>query len=68
VTRVHRVMPKIRAGIGWVNFYHPTFNEMPWGGYKQSGTGRELGLYGIENYLEVKQVNINLDTDPVGWY
>jgi len=68
VTRVHRVMPKIRAGIGWVNFYHPTFNEMPWGGYKQSGTGRELGLYGIEHYLDVKQVNINLDTDPVGWY
>lgn len=68
VTRVHRVMPQIRAGIGWVNFYHPTFNEMPWGGYKQSGTGRELGLYGVENYLEVKQVNINLDADPVGWY
>lgn len=68
VTRVHRLMPKVKAGIGWVNFYHPTFNEMPWGGYKQSGTGRELGLYGIENYLEVKQVNINLDTDPVGWY
>lgn len=68
VTRVHRISPKIKAGIGWVNWYHPTFNEMPWGGYKQSGTGRELGLYGVENYLEVKQVNINLDTDPVGWY
>jgi betaine-aldehyde dehydrogenase len=68
ITRTHRVMPQIRAGIGWVNYYHPTFNEMPWGGYKQSGTGRELGLYGIEGYLEVKQVNINLDTDPAGWY
>ncbi len=68
ITRVHRVIPQIRAGIGWVNYYHPTFNEMPWGGYKQSGTGRELGLYGIEAYLEVKQVNINLDTDIVGWY
>ncbi len=68
VTRVHRVMPQIRAGIGWVNCYHPTYNEMPWGGYKQSGTGRELGLYGIEAYLEVKQINISLDTEPVGWY
>ncbi len=68
ITRVHRISPKIKAGIGWVNWYHPTFNELPWGGYKQSGTGRELGLYGIENYLEVKQVNINLDTVPVGWY
>lgn len=68
VTRVHRLMPQVRAGVGWVNWYHPTFNEMPWGGYKQSGIGRELGLYGIENYVEVKQVNINLDTAPVGWY
>jgi len=68
VTRVHRVVPQIRAGIGWVNCYHPTYNEMPWGGYKQSGTGRELGLYGIEGYLEIKQVNISLDVKPVGWY
>jgi len=51
-----------------VNYYHPTFNEMPWGGYKQSGTGRELGLYGIESYLETKQININLDTKPENWY
>lgn len=68
VTRVHRVIPQLRCGITWVNYYHPTFNEMPWGGYKQSGTGRELGLYGIEAYLETKQVNINLDTKPENWY
>jgi betaine-aldehyde dehydrogenase len=68
VTRAHRVTRAIRAGIGWVNWYHPTFNEMPWGGYKQSGYGRELGLYGIEAYMEVKQININLDTEAVGWY
>jgi betaine-aldehyde dehydrogenase len=68
VTRVHRVIPQLRCGITWVNFYHPTFNEMPWGGYKQSGTGRELGLYGIEAYLETKQVNINLDSKPENWY
>ncbi len=68
VTRAHRVIRELRAGITWVNTYHPTFNEMPWGGYKQSGTGRELGLYGIEAYLETKQVNINLDEAPIGWY
>ncbi|HAT1658536.1 TPA: aldehyde dehydrogenase family protein [Legionella pneumophila] len=68
VTRAHRVTSQIRAGILWVNHYHPTYNEMPWGGYKQSGAGRELGLYGIESYLEVKQVNINLDETPIGWY
>ena len=59
---------QLRAGITWINTYHPTFNEMPWGGYKQSGRGRELGLYGIESYLETKQVNINLDEAPLGWY
>ncbi|MDI1477543.1 aldehyde dehydrogenase family protein [Polyangium sp. y55x31] len=68
LTRAHRVIRELRAGITWVNTYHPTFNEMPWGGYKQSGTGRELGLYGIEAYLETKQVNINLDEAPLGWY
>lgn len=68
VSRAHRLTKQIKAGIGWVNYYHPTFNELPWGGYKQSGVGRELGLYGIENYLEVKQVNINLDATPIGWY
>lgn len=68
LTRAHRVTSQLRAGILWVNHYHPTYNEMPWGGYKQSGTGRELGLYGIENYLEIKQVNINLDETPIGWY
>lgn len=68
LTRAHRVTSQIRAGILWVNHYHPTHNEMPWGGYKQSGAGRELGLYGIESYLEIKQVNINLDDTPIGWY
>ncbi|HMY20670.1 MAG TPA: aldehyde dehydrogenase family protein, partial [Polyangium sp.] len=68
VTRAHRVVRELRAGVTWVNTYHPTYNEMPWGGYKQSGIGRELGLYGIEGYLETKQVNIHLDEAPIGWY
>ncbi|MBI3543005.1 MAG: aldehyde dehydrogenase family protein [Deltaproteobacteria bacterium] len=68
VNKAMRVMQQIRAGIVWLNTYHPTFNEMPWGGYKQSGIGRELGLYGIEAYLETKQMNLNLDEAPIGWY
>jgi len=63
-----RVIRQLRAGITWINTYHPTFNEMPWGGYKQSGWGRELGLHGIEGYLETKQININLDEAPLNWY
>lgn len=68
LTRAHRVVKRIRAGIVWVNNYHPTFNELPWGGYKKSGIGRELGTYGIEAYLETKQININLDEGQLGWY
>lgn len=68
IARSQRILPLLKAGILWVNYYHPTFNEQPWGGYKQSGNGRELGLYGIEAYLETKQVNINTDGNPAGWY
>ena len=63
-----RVLRKLRAGITWLNTYHPTFNEAPWGGYKQSGTGRELGTYGLDAYLETKQININLNPQPLRWF
>ena len=45
----------------------PTYVEAPWGGYKQSGIGRELGVWGVEEYLQVKQVYINLNEKPIGW-
>jgi len=63
-----RVLQQIRAGILWLNTYHPTYNEAPWGGYKQSGFGRELGPYGLDAYLETKQININLTEAPLAWY
>ncbi len=63
-----RVVKKIRAGIVWVNHMQPTYVEAPWGGFKQSGFGRELGPWGIEEYLETKQVHINLNEAPIGWY
>ncbi|WP_035286960.1 aldehyde dehydrogenase family protein [Brevibacillus massiliensis] len=68
VAKAHRVIRKLRAGITWINTYHPTFNEAPWGGYKQSGIGRELGTYGLDEYLEVKQINVNLEVAPTGWF
>jgi len=68
VFRGIRVLKQIRAGILWLNTYHPTYNEAPWGGYKQSGFGRELGTYGLEHYLETKQINLNLTDAPIGWY
>lgn len=63
-----RVLKQIRAGITWLNTYHPTFNEAPWGGYKQSGIGRELGPWGLDAYLETKQINIHLSPARPGWY
>ncbi len=66
--KAHRVVRKLRAGITWINAYHPTYNEAPWGGYKQSGMGRELGTYGYDAYTEVKQINVNLDVVPSGWF
>lgn len=68
VAKAHRVIRKLRAGITWINTYHPTYNEAPWGGYKQSGIGRELGTYGFEEYLEIKQINVNLQVEPSGWF
>lgn len=66
--RARRFIRRLRAGITWINTYHPTFNEAPWGGYKQSGIGRELGTYGYEAYTEVKQINTNLTPARIGWF
>lgn len=63
-----RVIKKVRAGITWVNAYHLTNVQAPWGGYKQSGIGRSLSTYGLEEYQETKQININLDPKPIHWF
>ncbi len=67
-SRAQRVVRGLRAGITWINCYHPTFNEAPWGGYKQSGIGRELGTYGYEAYTEVKQITHCINPQPLGWF
>src|ERR1700684_3856761 len=68
IFKAMRSVKALRAGIVWVNHMQPTYVEAPWGGYKQSGFGRELGPWGIEEYLETKQVYINLNEAPIGWY
>lgn len=64
----HRVARQLRAGIVWINCSQPTFTEAPWGGYKQSGIGRELGIWGLENYLETKQITSYNAEKPWAWY
>jgi betaine-aldehyde dehydrogenase len=66
--RATRVANQLRAGIVWVNCSQPTFVEAPWGGMKHSGIGRELGQWGLDNYLEVKQVTEYVGDQPWGWY
>jgi betaine-aldehyde dehydrogenase len=68
IFRAMRMVKNLRAGIVWVNHMQPTYVEAPWGGYKQSGIGRELGKWGVEEYLNVKQVYINLSEEPIAWY
>jgi betaine-aldehyde dehydrogenase len=68
IFRAIRTVKALRAGIVWVNHMQPTYVEAPWGGRKQSGFGRELGPSGIDEYLETKQVHINLNEQPIGWY
>jgi betaine-aldehyde dehydrogenase len=68
IFKAFRAVKALRVGIVWVNHMQPTYVEAPWGGYKQSGFGRELGPWGIEEYLETKQVHINLNEAPIGWY
>jgi phenylacetaldehyde dehydrogenase len=56
LTAVHRLVPKIRAGTVWVNGHGPVDANMPFGGFKHSGIGREHGRVGIDMYTELKSV------------
>lgn len=66
--RCERMTKAFQAGIVWVNCSQPCFCQAPWGGTKRSGFGRELGEWGIENYLNVKQVTQYISDEPWGWY
>jgi len=60
ISRAFQVAHKIRAGTVWVNTYHQYDNSAPFGGFKQSGIGREKGYQGLENYLETKSIFVNI--------
>nr|GEZ84770.1 betaine aldehyde dehydrogenase [Tanacetum cinerariifolium] len=66
--RCDRVSRAFDAGIVWVNCSQPCFCQAPWGGKKRSGFGRELGEWGLDNYLSVKQVTRYISNDAWGWY
>jgi alcohol dehydrogenase class IV len=57
--RAVRVAEKIRTGTVWINNYHIFADFCPFGGYKQSGVGRELGAAGLAEYTQVKRIHVN---------
>ncbi len=60
VQRAHRVIAELKAGTCWINNYNITPSEMPFGGYKQSGIGRENGRAAVEHYTQIKSVYVEL--------
>ncbi|UUI05508.1 betaine-aldehyde dehydrogenase [Oceanobacillus jeddahense] len=62
------IAARLRMGTVWVNDFHPYFAQAPWGGYKQSGIGRELGHEGLEEYTEVKHIYRNKKPAPIHWF
>jgi len=68
VSRASRVIDQIDAGITWQNCNQMVVMQAPWGGMKKSGFGRELGLWGLEAFLEAKQKTRWLPDAGLGWY
>ena len=66
--RAERVARRLRHGTVWINDYHPYVPAAEWGGFKQSGNGRELGLMGLEEYRETKHIWHNTRPAPAGWF
>ncbi len=66
--RAERVASALRMGTVWINDYHPYVPQAEWGGYKQSGTGRELGRAGLEEYRETKHIWHNVKPAPQRWF
>src|SRR5699024_12142270 len=67
LVRAERCVRKMRMGTVWINEYNVYFPEAPWGGYKQSGFGSELGKTGLEEYQEQKHILTNLQPEAMNW-
>ncbi|HJZ79683.1 MAG TPA: betaine-aldehyde dehydrogenase [Pyrinomonadaceae bacterium] len=68
ITRAHRFAKAVKAGVVWINTYNMFNAASPFGGYKQSGYGREMGRHALELYTQVKSVWVDLSGKPIGWF
>lgn len=66
--KAQRVAGRLRHGTVWINDYHPYVPQAEWGGFKQSGIGRELGPTGLDEYREIKHVWQNISPRPQRWF
>jgi betaine-aldehyde dehydrogenase len=67
-SRAQRVAARLRHGTVWINDYNTYLPQAEWGGFKQSGVGRELGPSGLDEYREAKHVWQNTAPGPSGWF
>jgi len=67
-SRAQRVAGRLRHGTVWINEYNRYLPQAEWGGFKQSGLGRELGLTGLHEYREAKHIYQNTAPAPTGWF
>lgn len=67
-SKAQRVAGRLRHGTIWINDFHPYLPQAEWGGFKQSGVGRELGRGGLAEYQEAKHIYQNLNPAPVRWF
>jgi betaine-aldehyde dehydrogenase len=67
-SRAQRVAGRLRAGTIWINDYNAYVPQAEWGGFKQSGIGRELGPSGLDEYREAKHIWQNTTPGPTGWF
>ncbi len=68
IVRAHRFAKEIKAGVVWINTFNMFNAASPFGGYKQSGYGREMGKHALELYTQVKSVWVDLSGKPIGWF
>jgi len=68
VARAHRVARDVIAGVIWINDHHRLHPAVPWGGFKDSGYGREGSFEFINEYTAPKYVCVRVDSEPVDWY
>lgn len=68
IRKAHRVAAQLDAGVIWINDHHRIDPSSPWGGYKDSGLGRENGIECYKDYTQVKNIIVNTNAEPFDWF